>query len=318
MMIAAYSALTGVSGYFWFTSGSRNWDAAVWPWGKCYKWNGSTPMEVGQFPAAALMFRQGDIARGKVAVHEERDLNDIWTGKSPILAEEAGYDPNRDANLPSTSSIKTTVDPMAFLVGRVEVAYGGNPAKNTVVDLSHYIDTTTKTISSITGQERIDYGRGLCTVDAPRAQGAAGFLGAVGRVILSDVTITCTNHYATIIVVSMDGKPIHSSARLLVQIGTTCRPTDWQDHAQDIVVDDKTGRTEPGYVVDSFGKVPWSVENGEGSIVIRNPLLTQASVLDANGMPSGDVATTSVDQAAVQVPLPEHALYLMVSQKTKP
>jgi hypothetical protein len=317
MMIAAYSALTGVSGYFWFTSGSRNWDDAVWPWGKCYKWNGSTPMEVGQFPAAALMFREGDITRGKVAVHEERGLSDIWTGKSPILAEEAGYDPNRDANLPASSSIKTTVNPMAFLVGRVEVVYGGNPAKSTVADLSHFIDAEKKTISSITGQEHIDYGRGLCTVDAPKAQGAAGFLGAVGAVALGDVTISCTNHYATILVVSMDGNPIHTSAKLLVQIGTTCRPTDWKDHAEDFVVDDKTGRKESGFVVDSFGKVPWSVENGEGSLVVRNALLTQATALDANGMPSGEEAKISVDQGAVQVQLPEHALYLILSQTTK-
>ena len=38
------------------------------------KWTFSVPMTLGQFPAAALMFRKAYVQEGPVVVHEERGL----------------------------------------------------------------------------------------------------------------------------------------------------------------------------------------------------------------------------------------------------
>jgi hypothetical protein len=312
LMIAAYGSLTGVDGYCWFTSGARDWDAAKWPWGKMYKWSGSVPMEVGQFPAAALMHRSGYLKAGAAAVHEERTLDDMWKEAMPIIAEESGYDPNRDSSIPEKSAIKSTVDPLAFLVGRVEVVYGGDPAKSTAVDFAKYIDKDKKTVTSLTGEERLDYGRGLCTVDAPKAQGAAGFLGRCGEIALGDCTIACANPYATVLVVSLDGEPLKSARKMLVQIGTTCRPTGWQEHEVEIEVDKKSHRKAKGFMVDSIGGNPWEVESASGSLVIRNPGLRSVVPLDANGMPEGRGEGAAKD-GAFTMPLPPHALYALVS-----
>lgn len=310
MLVAAYSSLTGLQGYCWFVSGDRDWNAAIWPWGKMYLWNGAVPMELGLFPAAAWMYRQGYLDEGKPAVHEERALTDMWHGRPPLISEEAGYDQNRDKELPKDSAVKSTIDPLAFLVGRVEVVYGGNPAHSTQVDLASYLDRQAKTVRSVTGEERLNWQEGLFVLASPKAVGAAGFLGKAGAVPCGDAVITCTNPYAAVTLVSLDGLPIRQSKRLLLQVGTTERPTEWKDHAQEI--DLGNHRRAPGMVIDSIGHNPWSIECAHGSIAIANPALATAVSLNANAMPTTPLAVRHEEGRCV-VPLPERALYALIT-----
>jgi hypothetical protein len=310
LMIAAYSSLTGVDGYYWFVSGAREWDVCTMPWGKSMKWSAGTPMCVGQFPAAALAFRKGYFKAGEAVVHEERELTDIWHETTPLIAEEAGYDPNRDKDLPTKSSVKTTVDPLAFLVGKVEVVYAGDPAKSKVSpELARLIDTGAKTVTSITGEQKLDYGNGLLTVNAPKAQGAAGFLGKAGTITLGDVAITCANPYATITAVAMDDKPLKDSAKVLVQIGTTQRPTGWQEAPAEFDMDKKH---ISGFKVVNHGTNPWTVEKAQGTIAITNPTLARATIVDPNGMAAGDAAGTSAG-GVFTLTLPPDALYVVLT-----
>lgn len=187
-------------------------------------------MTLGQFPAAALLFRKGYLLQGLAVVHEERSLDNVFHRRLPLIAEEGAWDPNRDKGaMPEGTPFKAAVDPLAYLVGRVEVKYGGDPAKSTVADLSKYIDPSRKTTRSITGQITTDLARGLYLVDAPKAQGVTGFLGGAGPQRLSDVTVDCANQYASVVVIPLDDQPIATSRRLLVQVGTVCRPTGWRD-----------------------------------------------------------------------------------------
>ena len=93
-------------------------------------------MTLGQFPAAALMFRNGYVQEGPAVVHEERRLQDIWERRAPLIAEGGAWDPNRDVGeMPPGTPFKTIVDPLAYLVGRVEVKYEGNPFNSTALEL---------------------------------------------------------------------------------------------------------------------------------------------------------------------------------------
>ena len=104
------------------------------------KWTFALPTTLGQFPAAALMFRNGYLKEAPPVVHEERSLKDVWDRKLPLIAEEGAWDPNRDkGEMPAGTTLKGAVDPLAYLVGRVEVVYGGSGAKSKVMDLSRYI-----------------------------------------------------------------------------------------------------------------------------------------------------------------------------------
>ena len=53
LIVAAQSSLTGLDLFFWFATNVQEWQ----PPGM--KWTFSVPMTLGQFPAAALMFRSG-------------------------------------------------------------------------------------------------------------------------------------------------------------------------------------------------------------------------------------------------------------------
>ncbi len=90
------------------------------------------------------MYRKGYVRPSKPVVHEERTLADLWERKTPLLAEGRTFDPNRMTRFAEGAEGKTQVDPLAFLVGRVEVKYGGDPGKTTSIDFGKYIDPKTE------------------------------------------------------------------------------------------------------------------------------------------------------------------------------
>ena len=316
-LAAAYQSLTGVDAAFWNGTCEIEWsnrDRAAWDSASRAKWSIATPMMLGQFPAAALLFRRGDVTSGHPAVVEHRSLEQLWGRVPPIIAEDPGYDPNRDlGDTARRSQLAGGVDPLAFLVGPVQVVYGSDPAKTTVADLSRYIDREKKVVRSDTGQLAWDYGRGLCTLDAPRAQGVTGFLRPVGSIKLGDVTIRSENQYATVLVVSLDGTPLARSGRVLVQVGTRARPTGWADHAVTFTVDGGRG-TINGREIDDTGTMPWIIAATRVTIEVRNASLTSATLLDINGnarhgLPLRRAAGT------IELELPKDAFYVVLGAR---
>jgi hypothetical protein len=307
-LVAAYQSLTGVDAFFWFATGEEDWrqpGSANGFMPSEAKWVCATPMLMGQWPAAALLYRLGYVRQGTPVVTEQRALADLWQRRMPIIAEDAGYDPNRDqAKLASPSNIKDGVDPLAFLVGPVLVKYEGDPAQSQVTDLTQYIDAQRKTIRSITGEITLNYGEGLCKLDTPKAQGVSGFLKAAGACRCGDVEIRSSNDYATVLVVAMDNKPLKESGKILVQVGTTERPSDWKTKAADI-----KGRAAE-QVVD-FGHAPWMIVRADMTITIANPAIQTASVLDANGMPRNEVSLKR-SAGRVTFQFPPDALYVVL------
>lgn len=317
-LVAAYQSLTGIAGYYWFAATAPEYDldpclrflnfGGQHP---LFKWSCSTPNLQAQFPAAALIYRQGYLKKGAPAVHEERPLEDLWARRVPLIAEDKSFDPNRyeGATGGEKSKVKGGADPLAFLVGPVEVKYGGDPAKTSVVDLSRYIDAEKKTVRSVTGEIRLDYGIGLCTIDAPKAQGASGFLKNAGEIKLTDVKVRCGNDYATVYVVSLDGKPVRASAKLLVQTGTAARMTGWTTKEAVFKIDGK--KQAKGYEIVTTGKPPWRVIDTEMTLVIDNPNLQTATLLDTSGYP---VKKVEAEQAGGKftIRLPANSLYLVL------
>jgi hypothetical protein len=271
------------------------------------KWVCATPMLLGQWPAAALMYRLGYIRQGEPGVYEQRSLEDLWRRRMPIIAEDAGYDPNRDkANMLKQSNVKDGVNPLAYLVGPVVVKYGGDPAKSRAIDLGPYLLEDKKMIQSITGQLYMDYGRGLCAINAPKAQGVTGFLKKGGTVNCADVQIQSGNDYATVLVVAMDDKPLRSSRKILVQVGTTERPLGWKTRPVQL-----GGR--PGEEVVSFGRPPWMIVNGDVTLVLKNTEITRARVLDANGMAVKEVPLAA-SAGRKTLKFPADALYVVLQR----
>ena len=307
-LVAAYQSLSGIDAFYWFATGEEDWRQPGSANGYLPsegKWVCATPMLMGQWPAAALLYRRGYLKQGEPAVYEERSLDDLWRRRTPLIAEDPGYDPNRDAgNRSPLSNIKNGADPLAFLVGPVVVKYGGDPAHSRVIDLRTYIHADAKTVQSVTGELRLDYGHGLCTLNAPKAQGVTGFLKQPGTFKLADVEIQSDNDYATVLAVAMDDKPLRDSGKILVQVGTTERPQGWQTKPVDI-----KGRT--GEEVISFGHAPWMIVRSDLRLSLKNSRLSHARVLDANGMPIKEVPLET-NGGQNQFTFPPDALYVVL------
>ena len=307
-MIAAYQSLNGVDAYYWFATGEEDWrqpGSANGFMPSEGKWVCATPMLMGQWPAAALLYRLGYVKQGAPAVFERRALADLWERKMPIIAEDAGYDPNRDKdNLSKQSNLKDGVNPLAYLVGPVVAKYDSDPAKSAVIDMKPYIDDQNKIVRSNTDELELDYGSGVCKLNAPKAQGACGFLKKAGAIKLADAEIQCGNDYATVLIVAQDDKPLKSSAKILIQAGTVERPTGWK--TKPVTVQKKAGEE----IVD-FGHAPWQIVNGDITIALKNAGLKTAVVLDANGLKVKEIPLET-DGGGKRFKFPADALYVVV------
>jgi hypothetical protein len=272
-----------------------------------FKWTCTRPELMGMFPAAALIYRMGYIKQSATpAIHEERSLADMWATKPPIIAEDASFDPNRFHGQTGTeeSNIPGGIDPLAFLVGRVEVKYNGTPTRSSAVDFSKYIDKERKIIHSMTGQIVMDYGNGLCTVNAPSAVEAIGSLSKAGELQLGDVTLKSGNDYGSIALVPLDASPLATSRKVLVQVGTWGRPTDYQ-------TEEAESNGKQVYRILATGHMPERIMNTDVTISVKNPHLTKATLLDTAGYPVKSIDAKAAD-GTLQVTLPPDAMYVIL------
>ncbi len=320
-LMAAYQSLSGVDMACWFAfpgNDSPEWAkdnrAKFWPVGNsfaAFKWYGNHPMLAGQFPAFALAYRLGYIAGAdEPAVYEERSLEDLWQRRIPIISEAGRFDPNRDAGVFAPESpLRQEVSRSAFFVGPVISKFNGNARNNRVVNLAKFIDDKTGDIRSLTGELVINQKRGIATIDSPKAQGICGFLrDAGGKYELNSTMWESTNDYAALVAVSLDGKPLADSRRILVQAGTTSRLNGFT--VRDTMLKDD-GKEAAGEEIVSNGAPPWLVAKTHAVLTLKNPHISKATVLDSNLYP-GAATPVKRDGGKVTVELPPDTLYTLL------
>jgi hypothetical protein len=295
LVIAAYQSLTGVDGYYWFACDKPGWSVEPYfPWQTLaggqkglFKW-GLPPAVVTQFPAAALMFRRGDLKEAAPALVEARPESSLWERRKPLLSEGRSFDPNRDRGVGAddrseSGSARGAVDSLAFLVGPVQVDFGKAAANRQLGDLGTWIDRANGVVRGATGEVTLDSKRGLLTISSPRCQGVTGFLKeAGGEFTLPDLVVRSPMRYAAITAISLDDKPLAESARVLVQIGAVHRPSGWITETGDFT--SKGEGSFRGEKIVHTGRMPWQVEHSEGTLWLRNPGLTKGTLLDASGV----------------------------------
>lgn len=314
-LAAAYQSLNGVDCMYWFATGSTEWmppsSANGFDKNTLGKWVIATPNQLGQFPAAAYLFRNNYVKRGTPAVVERRPLAEMWNRTAPRIAEDPGYDPNRDTGNSVNKSDGAAIDPLAFFVGPVEVIYDGK-ANDTTNDSTKYIDKATKVVRSNTGELTLDWNRQVATINAPNAQGACGFLKkAGGQFPLSSIDITSADEYAAILAVSVDGEPLVTSTKVLIQVGTKNYPKEWQEMPKRVTPKGEKPFSGKEVVNIGDGKGPWMVSSTATTIRLKNTTLSKATLVDANFMPIRDVKTTKT-ATGLEVTLPADTLYLIV------
>jgi hypothetical protein len=316
LLVAAYGGLSGLDAYFWFTPTAVNYMQQpyftflnVRGQHPLNRWSTSTPGEIGMFPANALIQRLGYVKQAN-AVQEQRTMKSMLNREIPPIFEEQSFDPNRDFVV-STNKDQGRLSPLTFLTGSVTTTYGSKA--DTVMlspKLTQLINTKEAKVSSLTGEQELDYKSGIFTLNTPKAKAVTGFLSSKKIFVLGDVTIRSDNEYATIEVVSMDGQSTGRSKKILVQVGTIFRPTGWNEEAGTIPSNNKQ---LTGFKITNTGKMPWLGMPASGRINLKNKLIRKATQLDAAGYAVKQL-DLQIKADGVSFQLPPDAYYILLEK----
>ena len=308
---ACYGSLQGMGGWCIF--------AAQDDWMKKYlrRWPIQVPVVMGQFPAAALLFRNEYVKEAPVVINDALALKDLYQLKGvnfcpdfrgsvdfnaqPGTEAAPGSAPDDAGGDPMKAAL-AKADTLAYYVGRVVRTIGDDPGKGAIrPDLETYIDRRKKVVRSLTGEMVLDYGKGLCTMDAPCAQGATGFFQAAGPIALADVGLNIQNEYGTVLVVSLDGKPLKVSDRILVQVMTEEQQSGYKTERTKHTFRKDQGEIECLKIV-STGDAPICVRKFAGMVTLKRTDAGRLKVmaLDVNGhrvkdLPAGVGDTLRID-----------------------
>jgi hypothetical protein len=292
-LISAYESLQGVDGVENFAADSGNWannGGGIWPY--------MMPGEIGQSPAEALQYRRGDLKPGDTVIRYVNSVDDLLNLKTSDLVEGKSVDFH--AIVPSTpfSAQPIWFDPFAFFVGRVERTLDTNAPHVASIDLVKDINRDKKVITSSTGEITWDYGQGLLTVNSPTSQAAAGFLAKAGPIKLGDVTIESGNDYGAIHVISLDGRPLASSKKILIQVFTEEKMYGFM--------------AQNGFIKD-IGRPPICVRDIDARVTLPGGTELKAEALDEQGYARGPL-TPQVTGASATIVLPRDTLYTIVTR----
>lgn len=300
-LAAAYGSLQDLNGICFFALHGAHWEATP------HKFPFATPSILGQSPAAALAFRRGDIAIGDLlhrdAMVLDRGLPPIRSAAGPLPGSSlddlrrrdlpAGLDSPR----PGAVQGEQPDERLLFLAGRVEREFTTRKSDRHLRpgNAAEILGTRDGVVKSTTGQLRWNHLSGIVTLDAPRVQGAVGFLAAAGPIELGDITIRSNNEFASVMLIALDDAPLATTRRILIQAVTEERPFGWA--------------AENGKITH-LGGYPMNVRDLETTLTLRRSVAgARVVTLDANGYPRGEPEAINADGV---IRLAKDALYAVV------
>ncbi len=285
LYFACYGALQDSSGFDMFALDSDHW--SVKPGYFMQPWTLMSPATMGQYPAAALIFREGLVSTGEVLVDLHLKVSEVEALAGTPLPQDASFDELRLKDVPKGTELKadSVIDPLVHYAGRANVTFSATGGASKLADLAPYVDHTAQTVVSSTKQLKLNFGKGVLTIDAPSAQGVSGNLKEAGVVETEDLSVSSALEVGHVIAVSLDGQPLATSSKILVQVMSEERPTGW--------------RTEPvgngQKRITDLGRDPWLVKDLAGTLKLKRADAGKLKVtaLDENGYPGKSMGTAS-------------------------
>jgi hypothetical protein len=282
---ACYGALQDSNAIDHFALDSDHWSTK--PGYFMQPWTLMSPDMVGQFPAAALIYRKGLVSAGDDLVQLNLKIADLENLAGTPMPQDASFDVLRAKDVPQGTQLKpgNVIDPLVHFAGRTSVRFTAEGGPPKLADLSHLVDRAHSTVTSSTGQLKLDYEKGALTINAPEAQGVSGNLKDAGTIDLKDLSIQCGLSLGHIVAVSFDGKPLATSGKVLLQVMSEDKPSGWQTEP----VGDGTQR------VTNIGHDPWLVKEIAGTVKFKRADAGKLKVtaLDLNGYPLKQIGTAN-------------------------
>lgn len=307
LLVAAYASLRGVDGWMWFAHGTEGWHPTY------QTWPSATPSIMGQFPAASLLYRRGDVAEAPVVVREGRKPQSMYNRTQNIVRVTSGWDvtrdPDREFNYDPESN-QGQIDSIATLVGQVEIAYDTDE-DYVHPSLTTLIDNTGKKVTSATEELSLDWGKKQLSIKSPRSQGVVGVIRNTAF-DLGDILINGGSGYnfGSVVAVSLDGLPLSSSKKIFVQAGTQGQLNGYSTEAATI-----GGRD--GKRLIATGNLPYVMEDIDARVTLLGRAMADIEsvrVLDENGYPKTQLAAQNTAQGP-RINLPSNAFYTVITFK---
>lgn len=209
------------------TAAHQGWDAImqyaysqqafIEGWRRADNWNAyNDPAMMATLPAAALLYRREDVRPAQThyvfAPGPETLFNRAITPGNSVLLRTAMEKGRLQIALPQTPALPW-LQPAA-LPGDAQVLH--DPDQSLLA-----ADATSST--SDTGELRRNWQQGLYTIDTPLTQAATGWLGGQS-LSLADINVQLKTAYASVVVQSLEAKPINQSRSLLISLGSRAVP----------------------------------------------------------------------------------------------
>jgi hypothetical protein len=295
---ACYGALQDSSGFVFFALDSNRW--SVKPGYFMQPWTLMSPAAMGQFPAAAYIYRQGLVSPGDVLVDLNLKLGDLENLQGTPMPQDASLDEFRLRDVPTSTVLKANslIDPLVHYAGRINVNFSedGKPPK--LADLASYVNHAAQTVTSTNQQLKLDYGKGTLVINATAAQGISGNLKLLGKTETADLSIHSEMELGHIVAISIDGKPLSTSERILLQVMSEERPSGFRTE------DAGNGKQR----ITDIGHDPWLVKSISGELKFKR---SDAGSLKVMALDGNGYAVKAVGKAS-RIQLESAGLYYLI------
>lgn len=288
LALAAYGALQQTDAILHFRVESTDWATQIR--GTPTPWPLTTPGQLGQFPAAALVFRRALVSPGGVVARVVLRRADLLDLRGTPLPDGASLPESERSEVVADgrASPDQRLDPLLHLAGRIEVEFTDGPSMAVASPPRGLVEPCRTRVRSTNGELALDYGAGLLVVDAPQAQGGVGALGSRSQVDTADLSISSTMETGTIIVVSLDGRSLAVSERMLLQVMSEERAMGFSSEST------AHGRRR---ILDP-GREPWQIREIRGSVA---PWPSLAQTPPSSGSPRSILRVVRCDRSATLV-----------------
>ena len=230
-------------------------------------YNADAPMHMGLYPALTRMIYSGEIREGGYIGFQKVHVPGLAEGK---LGFEANVTQDWDQK-----TFDGTIPSEALVVGKVGVEFTDDFEDTKAPDLSRFIDSTTQTIYSTSGQLAWYYGKNkYFTVNAPSTKMWVGFL-PNKKVQAGTYSLRCENPFAVVSLNSLDReKNLDNTDRVLITtIGRTQNTGMQYNAARDSLI--------------NKGEPPLLMEGINITLTLPKKIVGKVHILNHNGERTG-------------------------------
>ena len=175
------------------------------------------PALIATLPAAALLYRQGHIKEAlttyALTPNREQLFYQSNSADNSVAARTASEKGKLVIVMPSTPELPwLKSEPLP-------------PGAKLIQNLGQSLmDDNAVEVLSDTGEIRRNWVKGIQTINTPRTQAAMGWIGNQ-PIVLTDVTFDVRTRNASVVVQSLDGRPIKLSSSLFISLGARSIPS---------------------------------------------------------------------------------------------